>query len=244
MIKYRNKEWLEKKYTKEKMSSGEIAELCNVNMQTILKWLEKNNIKRRNMSEATKLSIRKGRGNFKKGHNIGRRFEKGHNFEYTKDGKSPRWNKIKENVSDIAIHKYIKKRKPYPIKCPKCGNPNKRMELSFDHSKGNYTREPNDYIWLCPKCHRSRDRDSEGKINLTNLTYDGIHYHIKKVKPKPNYCTICCKKTKKLQLCCIDHIYTLNPKDYIWLCISCHRIFDQCRAFSPKKLMREANAQS
>jgi len=239
MIKYRNKEWLEKKYTKEKMSSGEIAEIYNVSITTILNWLRKYNIKRRNMSEATKLSIKKGRYH----HNIGRQFKKGHHFEYMKDKKHPHWNKIKGNASDVAIHEYIKKRKPRPIKCPRCGNSSKRMELSFDHSKENYTRNLNDYIWLCPKCHRKRDRGSKGKINLTNLTYDGIHYHMKKIKPQPNYCTICYKKSKKLQLCCIDHIYTLNPRDYIWLCISCHRVFDQCRAFSPKELMREANVR-
>jgi len=45
--KYRNKEWLEKKYLVERLDPNEIAKLCEVYPDTIRKWLRKFNIPRR-----------------------------------------------------------------------------------------------------------------------------------------------------------------------------------------------------
>jgi len=41
MGKYRNKEWLEKKYIKEEKPGTEIAEICDVHSTTIYNWLKK-----------------------------------------------------------------------------------------------------------------------------------------------------------------------------------------------------------
>lgn len=41
MKKYRNKEWLEKKYLKEKLSTTEIGEICGCSSVTIWHWLQK-----------------------------------------------------------------------------------------------------------------------------------------------------------------------------------------------------------
>lgn len=54
-----------------------------------------------------------------------------------------------------------------------------------------------------------------------------LHHYIRKRKTKQEYCTICNTK-KKLQLASIGHIYTRDPNDYMWLCQSCHRLFDKC----------------
>ena len=53
------------------------------------------------------------------------------------------------------------------------------------------------------------------------------HQYIKRFKPKPRFCTIC-NQEKRLDLASIRHTYTKNPEDYIWLCRSCHMLFDKC----------------
>ncbi len=63
---------------------------------------------------------------------------------------------------------------------------------------------------------------------LLGVSYDKLHSIMKKKVPKPKYCTICNEK-KKLELCCIDHNYSYNALNWIWLCILCHRLFDKCR---------------
>lgn len=66
------------------------------------------------------------------------------------------------------------------------------------------------------------------KDNPLQITYNSVHQYIKRHKDKPKYCMICNEK-KSLQLACIDHKYTKNPIDYLWLCQSCHFIFDKTR---------------
>ena len=58
---------------------------------------------------------------------------------------------------------------------------------------------------------------------------DQIHYIVKKKKLKPKYCEICNEYKKKLYLASIDHTYTLFPKDYMYLCGSCHFLYDKIR---------------
>lgn len=56
MIKlYQNREWLYNKYWEEKLSLHQIAKLCNVSDQTILKYMNKFKISRRSMNEARHL---------------------------------------------------------------------------------------------------------------------------------------------------------------------------------------------
>ncbi len=51
---YKNKEWLEQKYLKEKLSTAEIAKECGVTDTNISYWLVKYNIPIRSQSEALK----------------------------------------------------------------------------------------------------------------------------------------------------------------------------------------------
>lgn len=50
MPAYKNKEWLENEYVKKELSAETIAKSCNVNSQTILNWLAKFEIPRRDKS--------------------------------------------------------------------------------------------------------------------------------------------------------------------------------------------------
>jgi len=63
-----------------------------------------------------------------------------------------------------------------------------------------------------------------GFKSLNQFTY--LHKRIRKIKPKQDFCTICNNK-KKLELASINHIYTEDPNDYLWLCRSCHYLFDK-----------------
>ena len=60
------------------------------------------------------------------------------------------------NAKKVSIHQSIRRHKKEPNECPKCGGKIK-LELSFDHSKGNYTRNLEDYKYLCHSCHMKRD---------------------------------------------------------------------------------------
>ena len=54
-----------------------------------------------------------------------------------------------------------------------------------------------------------------------------LHIYIKNHKKKPEYCQICNEK-RRLQLASINHTYTRNPEDYLYLCQFCHSLFDKC----------------
>lgn len=51
MKTYKDRDWLYQKYWGEELSLTEIAKLCDINGQTILDWMKKFKIKRRNRSE-------------------------------------------------------------------------------------------------------------------------------------------------------------------------------------------------
>ncbi len=58
-----------------------------------------------------------------------------------------------------------------------------------------------------------------------NVSYDGLHRWIRKRLKKPLYCEQC-NKIKKLQLANKSHEYTRNLADWLWLCSSCHALYD------------------
>ena len=59
---YNNKNWLQKKYLEEKLSTIQIGELCGVTFSTIHKWMIKHNISRRSFSEVNKGRIAWNKG--------------------------------------------------------------------------------------------------------------------------------------------------------------------------------------
>lgn len=54
---YHNKNWLENKYIKEKLSMCRIAEICNVEYYIINNWIHRLNIPARSVSEGTHLAL-------------------------------------------------------------------------------------------------------------------------------------------------------------------------------------------
>ena len=68
---YEDKNWLRKKYWKEKMSLAEIAELCNVNYQTIHYAMKRHKIRRRNRRQANLIRFSKYPPVINKGENSG-----------------------------------------------------------------------------------------------------------------------------------------------------------------------------
>jgi len=52
---YRDEKWLREKYHGEKLSSKDIAEICDCQKSTILRWLDRHGIEKRSMSEAAKI---------------------------------------------------------------------------------------------------------------------------------------------------------------------------------------------
>jgi len=55
--KYRDKEWLREKYHGERLSTSDIASICDCSKQTIKLWLEKHGIEKRSRSEAAKVRL-------------------------------------------------------------------------------------------------------------------------------------------------------------------------------------------
>ena len=65
-----------------------------------------------------------------------------------------------------------------------------------------------------------------GKLK-DNVGYVAIHQRIKIRKLKPIFCEICKNKKRKLELSNKDHIYSMNLKDWQYICRFCHRKVDK-----------------
>jgi hypothetical protein len=62
---------------------------------------------------------------------------------------------------------------------------------------------------------------------VRNYSYKYLHTIIKKKKPKSLFCVICNKFINRLDLASINHTYTENPEDYLWVCRGCHILLDK-----------------
>lgn len=89
-------------------------------------------------------------------------------------------------VSKVSIHQYIRRHKPKPILCEGCYKcpPREVANLKNHH----YTKDINDYAWLCHRCHQAFDKttpqdlyDWNGKhhrqesIEKMSLTKQGMY---------------------------------------------------------------------
>lgn len=148
---YKNKNWLTYQYITLKKSTSEIAKTINISQTTINRWLKKFNIPRRTKSEALKIIFNKPEIK-----------EKMMKIKRKKKGvfigeKSGCWKGNKAGYS--ALHSYVRKYKPKVVKCEICGNVRK---LYASHINHNYSRDLDEYRWLCCPCHKKYD------INLKN----------------------------------------------------------------------------
>jgi len=68
-----------------------------------------------------------------------------------------------DDVGYWALHDYIERLKPRPDCCEKCEKPHRRLYL---HNKDHlYSRNPDDYIYLCPKCHAKAEKELKERKN-------------------------------------------------------------------------------
>ena len=65
---------------------------------------------------------------------------------------NPQWKG--DNVSYKSLHEWIRKHKPKPKLCEKCG---KEEPYDVANKSGEYQRNIDDYDWLCRKCHMIDD---------------------------------------------------------------------------------------
>ena len=63
-----------------------------------------------------------------------------------------------EGISYKYIHDLVNKIKKKPDYCEICNEYNLEIELAFDHTKKIYTKNPEDYIYCCNKCHKLYDK--------------------------------------------------------------------------------------
>jgi hypothetical protein len=71
----------------------------------------------------------------------------------SRDEKHSRWKG--DDAGYIAIHTYVKRRKPKPETCEFCNKKISRLDLA--NKSGEYKRDINDWYWLCRKCHQDYD---------------------------------------------------------------------------------------
>lgn len=78
--------------------------------------------------------------------------------------KNPQWKG--EFVSYSALHHWLNRVKGKATECIKCGKTGGKKGCHWANVPGQYTRNPNDYIPLCPYCHRQFDL---GRINIQDI---------------------------------------------------------------------------
>ena len=74
----------------------------------------------------------------------------------------------------------------------------------------------------------------KGDLAKDTSKYIRIHKNIKRLKPEPERCEVCGKKTNRLELSFNNFhkdnnpiYYTENPNDYTYRCVSCHKNYDK-----------------
>jgi hypothetical protein len=70
--------------------------------------------------------------------------------------KNPRWKG--DEAGYVSLHAYIKKRLIKPTSCQNC---NKNEKLDLANKSKNYTRNLDDWMWICRTCHYHYDRNTK-----------------------------------------------------------------------------------
>lgn len=73
-----------------------------------------------------------------------------------------------DDATCSAVHKWLSENKPKPKLCERCKE-RMAVELSYNGKNGEWSRNPEDYEWLCGSCHCFKDKGkgtilTEGKI--------------------------------------------------------------------------------
>lgn len=65
--------------------------------------------------------------------------------------------KLTENPSYMAIHSWVRNHKGKPKKCKDCGITSDIIRLHWANIDHKYKRNLDDYMAMCPKCHKKHD---------------------------------------------------------------------------------------
>lgn len=158
---YQNKRWLENQYTTLKKPTTKIAEEIECCRDTISKWLKLFEIPIRSISE-----IRKGT---KHSEETKKKISVAHNGLKHSEETKKKMSDIKislnlineknhnwkgDDVGYSALHQWLKRNKPKSKVCEICGGKKKLDLASKTHE---YTRNFDEYQWLCRSCHSIQD---------------------------------------------------------------------------------------
>lgn len=100
----------------------------------------------------------------------------------------------------------------------------REKSIKWNHSHKKQRRINDRKYWK-----KKYSKNPQFYIRLKNL-----HIWMRKHKKKQKYCTVC-NEEKFLQIASIGHTYTKNPKEWMWLCLECHIIFDRRTRLSRTK---------
>lgn len=75
------------------------------------------------------------------------------------DEKHPMW--LGDKVGYDSLHAWVRKKKGKPESCSSCGK--STGVLHWANKDNTYTRNLEDYLALCPKCHWAYDKKVNGK---------------------------------------------------------------------------------
>lgn len=117
-----------------------------------------------------------------------------------------------DRVQYRQAHAWVRKemlKTSNPI-CSKCGS-TKRVEIA--NITGKVTRNPEDYIWLCKKCHNNLD----GQIKKLKQGFDAILKHNEEIKNGYKTCPVC-----KIQKLLSEYPKDISkPSGLYWCCRDC-----------------------
>ncbi|KKL59219.1 hypothetical protein LCGC14_2217540 [marine sediment metagenome] len=121
-------------------------------------------------------------------------------------------------------------------KCNKC---NKELLATIEYFSIN--KEGKDGLYsICKQCTRKRNKIHYQKNKVKKIEYNkkrernfkkklgisyrNLHKYIRRNKKKPDHCKDCGIRTDKLQLHSVNHIYTRNSEDWVYVCYSCANV--------------------
>ena len=104
---------------------------------------------------------------------IGRDFSKEHRRKISENMSNENNHRWKgDNATKISLHKWIAKNKPKSKNCEYC---NKERKLNLANMNNhNYTRNLDDYKWLCYSCHGHMDKNKEFCKNGHTMMGDNL----------------------------------------------------------------------
>ena len=93
-------------------------------------------------------------------------------------------NQWREKAGYSAVHKWVRKQKEEPKCCEHCKKVSPPNKLHLSHKDHNYTRILEEWMFLCPKCHRKYDTDN-GLINMAGENHWAYgKHHTKETREK------------------------------------------------------------